>query len=167
MPAKKLDLKKKEPIRIKRVKEIPEELVTKFVENGIGINSSYYTKIKKAPLKIGAFKGEIMVGFMVARKYYGDLWLDAPFVRKEFRRKGIGSKMLFRMFGEAKKRGIEHVGINNTTIKFDVMASRAMSTVRKKEIKSITHKYWEEDLKTYWDFWIRKGKKPGSKRRRI
>ncbi len=147
-----------ELIRIKRVKKIPEEMVTEFIQEGIGINSSYYHKVKTNPIKIGAFKGKTMIGFMVAKIWRGDLWIDAPFVKKQYQGEGTGSKMLFRMFGEAKKRGIEHVGISNTTLKFDIMSSRAMTTLKKKGITTIKGRWWDEDLKAYWDYYVKKKK---------
>ncbi len=144
---------------MKRVPEIPVEIVEEFIKNTEGAGSDYYGKIRKAEVKIGVFAGQKMVGFIVGRVWGKILIADAPYVKKEFRGKEIGSRMLYRIFAEAKKLGFEKVQVENTTLEFDKMAGRAIGKLKEKGIKSVTHTYnVEETMEYWWEFFLHKKK---------
>ncbi len=155
---------KKKRVVLRFVNEIPRELVTEFIRNTMGAGAEQYHKVESAEVKIGAFCEKAMIGFMAGKLSEisgGSLWIQAPYVRAEFHGRRIGSRMLVRMFSEARNRGIHRVAIENTTLKFDVMGGRAMGILKRRAPGLVRHEYRPEETgEWWWDFSLRKPPTP-------
>lgn len=99
--------KKAAGIELKEAKEIPYELIEEFIHGAEGAGGEYVGKIRNAEVKLGAFSEGKLIGFMIGNVLKADnsFWIDAPYVKKEFRGREIGSRMLLKMINQAQKKG--------------------------------------------------------------
>jgi len=68
---------------------------------------------------IGAFDGETLIGFgVLASKFRGrnkdQLQVDLMYVSRNYRRQGIGTKILYELSNEARSRGAKYLYISST-----------------------------------------------------
>ena len=124
-------------IQIKPIKTIPQKLLDSFLGTP-GVKTEDIGEIKATPTKFGAiFKGEI-IGFIAARDFpvqkARDLSVRGFHVLKRYQRKGIGRRLLYRIIGTAKKRGLE-VDIGRTSRPSRKLLEKEMHLLKKREAK--------------------------------
>ena len=76
-------------------------------------------ELQNGGMAVGAFKGEILIGFgVLGHTFLGpdhdQLQVDLMYVSRRFRKQGIGTKMLEMLGAEAKKRGAKSLYISST-----------------------------------------------------
>jgi predicted N-acetyltransferase YhbS len=107
-------------VRLKPIQRIPQEIVFSLI-NELQSDRRYIGKVNECEIKLGAFIGGEIVGFIVANKsssrQSGATVLSAPlmWVKQGYRRKGIASKLVYRLLGEAKTRKLPGIDITQMT----------------------------------------------------
>lgn len=89
--------------------------ITKRLFDHHVVNSIYLDK----DASFGAFLDNELVGFIIGKKYIGDLipgyvnraWINLLFVKRKARKQGIGSKLLDNLLGVFKNEGINEVWV--------------------------------------------------------
>lgn len=83
------------------------------------IKSRFLYEIQQGGLAVGAFSGNKLVGFgVLAHKFRGNdrdrLQVDLMYVSREYRRQGIGTRILTQLSEEARRRGAKYLYISST-----------------------------------------------------
>ncbi|QHW31673.1 GNAT family N-acetyltransferase [Paenibacillus rhizovicinus] len=83
------------------------------------IEARYVMELQKGGAAVGAFDGDTLVGFgVLAHRFRGQaqdqLQLDLMFVSRNYRRQGIGSRILSDLKEKAKERGARSLYISST-----------------------------------------------------
>lgn len=83
------------------------------------IQERYLFELQNEGLAIGAFDGDILVGFgVLAHKFRGrnreQLQVDLMYVSRNYRRQGIGTQIMNELSIEARKRGARYLYISST-----------------------------------------------------
>jgi len=138
-------------IRLKAIKEIPEQLVNSFMQE-TKASEEFRLKIRRAEVKIGAFSKGKLVGFAVGvQQQYkdGPTILDVPaiYVKSGHRREGTATKLVYRIVTEARKRGLEGIDIDRPTKNTVQMIEKEMAkwaARRKKTLngKNVLNNLW-------------------------
>jgi len=92
---------------IKSIKEIPKELVKAAKIDGLPESAI------NGQIKVGAFVDGKLIGFASAIQLENTLRGTSVFITKKYRRQGLGTKLTYRLLGEAKKHGLEGVEFIN------------------------------------------------------
>ncbi|MGM1046994.1 Ribosomal protein S18 acetylase RimI [Paenibacillus uliginis N3/975] len=84
-----------------------------------GIQERFVYELKNTGLAIGAFDGELLVGFgVLAHKFRGkqkdQLQIALMFVSRKYRRQGIGTRIMNELSNEARRRGAKYLYISST-----------------------------------------------------
>jgi len=87
--------------------------------NELGSARKYIAKIKGCSIKFGAFEGGNLVGFIVAnpsgKKDSIVLASPAFWVRKGYRKRGIGKKLVLKILSQSKRTRLAGMDINQMT----------------------------------------------------
>ncbi|XID94934.1 GNAT family N-acetyltransferase [Paenibacillaceae bacterium WGS1546] len=83
------------------------------------IKTRYLYEIQNGGLAVGAFSGSKLAGFgVLAHKFRGidrdRLQVDLMYVSREYRRQGIGTRILTQLGEEARSRGAKYLYISST-----------------------------------------------------
>jgi len=86
------------------------------------IQERFHVEISSGGLAIGAFDGDSLVGFgVLAHKFRGkdldQLQIDLMYVTRNYRRQGIGTRIMHELSTEARKRGAGYLYISSTETK--------------------------------------------------
>ncbi|WP_211750057.1 GNAT family N-acetyltransferase [Paenibacillus sp. Marseille-Q4541] len=83
------------------------------------IQERYLLELNNGGIAIGAFDGELLIGFgVLAHKFRGEnqdqLQVDLMYVSRNYRRQGIGTRILSELADEARARGAKTLYISST-----------------------------------------------------
>ncbi|MFA5125831.1 MAG: GNAT family N-acetyltransferase [archaeon] len=140
-------MKTKEKIEIHRISKVPDKLFGEYQRDVSYANEQYLNAIKMDPVKIGVFANGKLIGFAIGEEFgLNEFHVNALFVKKEFRGKGIGARMMFRMKGEAKKQGLSIMTLCDVNAASARAAKRAKQILKAKNIHSIRVSTWLQHL---------------------
>ena len=83
------------------------------------IKARYLLELQQGGFAVGAFSGGKLVGFgVLAHKFRGvnhnQLQVDLMYVSREYRRQGIGRRIMTELSEEARRRGAKYLYISST-----------------------------------------------------
>jgi len=83
------------------------------------IKARFMDEIRRGGLAVGAFDGETLVGFgVLGHRFRGmnkdQLQVDLMYVSRNYRRQGIGSRMMDELMKEARRRGAKYLYVSST-----------------------------------------------------
>ena len=92
----------------------PPEKETDFIRNAlVEFNNAIVGEDGHTPLNIVEYDADgNIIGGILAGTYWGWMYIDILWVREDFRRQGIGSKLLVEAEKEAVRRGCHHVHVD-------------------------------------------------------
>lgn len=101
--------------------EIPGQLLEGFRREA-NAGTYHMRDVLRDEIKIGAFKGDNMVGFSTGSPFFNGseniLSMHSLYVSPESRMGGIGGRLFYRSIAEAKKQGLEGWDGHKTTWSF-------------------------------------------------
>ncbi|NEZ44983.1 GNAT family N-acetyltransferase [Paenibacillus alvei] len=79
----------------------------------------YVFELQNGGMAVGAFDGDTLVGFgVLAHQWRGEqrdqLQVDLMYVSRNYRRQGIGSRIMNELAEEARRRGAKHLYVSST-----------------------------------------------------
>ena len=98
-------------IRFKPIDSVPEEMLREFRLEA-DAPSDLLRMIGASEVKIGAFEGKELVGFIAAGPFGKLLNVYGMYVKPRLRGQRIGTRMVYRIAGEAKKRHLHGVNLD-------------------------------------------------------
>ncbi|WP_233531843.1 GNAT family N-acetyltransferase [Paenibacillus alkalitolerans] len=83
------------------------------------IQERYLFELRNGGMAVGAFDGKTLIGFgVLAHKFRGiqqdRLQVDLMYVSRNYRRRGIGTRILNELADEARRRGAKYLYISST-----------------------------------------------------
>lgn len=109
-------------------------------ENGLEeIKERFVFEMQQGGYAIGAFSANKLVGFgVLAHKFRGvnhdRLQVDLMYVSREYRRQGIGTRIMTELSEEARRRGAKYLYISSTETRSAVSFYRSQGSQITKEI---------------------------------
>ncbi|WP_018756440.1 GNAT family N-acetyltransferase [Paenibacillus terrigena] len=83
------------------------------------IQERFVYEIRHGGMALGAFNGDVLIGFgVLAHQFRGDLkdqlQIDLMYVSRNYRRQGIGTRIMNELSDEARRRGAKALYISST-----------------------------------------------------
>ena len=92
--------------------EVEGEIEIRDYAKATGAGYDNCHKARAAPIKFGALRGEEVVGFTAGQYWHGLTTVDAFFVNENFRRLGIGKRLIYENMMKSRVEGLKGVDIN-------------------------------------------------------
>ncbi|GEM_PF-3486549 len=103
----------KPKISIRRIGDIPEEMIMKFHHEVHGLGDDII-KVRESDVKYGAFDNTVLIGFMAAKTWReGHVIVgEGIYIERAYRQFGIGQQLIYVIIKEAKRRKLKGVQFN-------------------------------------------------------
>lgn len=97
------------------------------------IRDRFRYELENGGMAIGAFDGDILVGFgVLAHQFRGEngdrLQVDLMYVSRAYRRRGIGTRIIDELSAEARRRGAKYLYISSTETRSAVSFYRSVGS---------------------------------------
>jgi GNAT superfamily N-acetyltransferase len=103
-----------EDITYRLFDELPWGVAFQFAR-AAGGSSDHARKAQRSEIKIGAFKGQELLGFIAGQYWYDLLSFGSYFVQPEYRGRGIGRRILYHATLKARQEGKNGVDVDQIT----------------------------------------------------